>query len=255
MYAACLVLLWRNVKNQQAKIPSFIIYLIAVTAVMIHAYALYQVMHMQGDIAISVGAAISMAGWISAVVYLLLALKMNIEELGLIVYPLSILSVIGILTPSDHAVPLSQFSNILKLHILVSIPAYGVLFMAFAQACLLKAQDRSLRKGTGRLIGSLPPIQSMETYLFFLTGCGFGLMTLNLILGFFTSQDLSGKILGFTHHAIFVLAAWAIFALTIAGKLVMGWRGEFAAKWTMLAFCLLFLSYFGTRFVNELISI
>ena len=32
-----------------------------------------------------------------------------------------------------------------------------------------------------------------------------------------------------------------------------GWRGRIAAKWTMIAFGVLILAYFGSRFVTSII--
>ncbi len=252
-YAICLISLWRNIKVSEQQTFSCKIYLIAAIAVCMHLITLYQIMYSHREIIISIGSAISMAGWISAVIYLLLSIKLKITELGLVVYPLSIFAVLAGLIQPQNGLPMSHFSESARLHILIAIPAYGVLFMAFAQACLLRAQDRNMRRGTGGIISNLPPIQSMETYLFILIITGFVLMTINLIFGMFAYQAESGRILSFNHHVVFSIAAWIIFAMTIAGRYVIGWRGELAAKWTMIAFSLLFIAYFGTRFVNELI--
>lgn len=253
LYAICLILLWRNVRVLEQQLPPYRIYLVAAMAVAMHAIALFDVMHVRGDVVISIGTTISIAGWISAVLYLLLSFKLKFMELGLVVYPLSIVAVLAGFIQPENTVPVSQLSDSVRLHILVAIPTYAVLFMAFAQACLLRAQDRNMRKGTGGFISNLPPIQSMESYLFVLIICGFVLMTFNLALGVFTYQIQSGKVLSFNHHVVFSVAAWIIFAMTIAGRYAMGWRGELAAKWTMIAFSLLFIAYFGTRFVNELV--
>ncbi|MYB35304.1 MAG: hypothetical protein F4X92_09360 [Gammaproteobacteria bacterium] len=253
LYAVSLILLWRSVKVLEQQIPPYRIYLVATIAVAMHAISLFEVMHVRGDILISIGTTISIAGWISAILYLLLSLKLKFTELGLVVYPLSIVAVSAGFIQPENTVPLSQFSDSVRLHILIAIPTYAVLFMAFSQACLLRAQDRNMRKGTGGFISNLPPIQSMESYLFVLIICGFVLMTFNLVLGIFTYQIQSGRILSFNHHVVFSIAAWIIFAMTIAGRYAIGWRGELAAKWTMIAFSLLFIAYFGTRFVNELV--
>lgn len=252
LYALCLALLWRNVKVVHANAP-YKVYLMAAAAIATHAYALHQIMNVQGEIVISIGMIISIAGLISAFLFLLLWLKLRIAELGFIVYPTSMIAAIAGFIQPEHMIPLSQYPDSVQLHILIAIPTYGVLFMAFAQACLLSAQDRNMRKGTGGLMANLPPIQSMESCLFFLIGCGFALMTLNLMLGIFSNQMQTGNILNFNHHIIFSISAWIIFAMTIMGRYALGWRGERAAKMTIVAFTFLVLAYFGTRFVNELI--
>lgn len=255
LYGLCTVLLWRNINAPGDQNQTGGIYLAATAAVVLHAAGLYRDMNIPGETLISLGSAVSTAGWISALLYLLLSLRIRIIELGLIVFPISILAALAGILATGSAVPLSNFPANVQVHILLAIPTYGVLFTAFAQACLLVAQDRQLRKGVGGRISTLPPIQSMESYLFFLIVCGFALMTLNLALGMFSHGLKYGRMLEFNHHVVFSLAAWVSFGTIIAGRYVMGWRGEIAAKWTIAAFSLLVLAYFGTRFVNELILI
>ena len=48
-------------------------------------------------------------------------------------------------------------------------------------------------------------------------------------------------------------AAWITYAALLAGHQLFGWRGGTAVRWTLIAFALLLLGYFGSKFVLEII--
>jgi ABC-type uncharacterized transport system permease subunit len=150
--------------------------------------------------------------------------------------------------------PLSELPRGVIWHLVIAVPTYGILCLAFAQACLLIFQDRQLhnRSGAGQLT-RLPAIETMETCLFWFTFSGFVLMTINLVAGMISSFSHYGQILEFNHHIVLSLLAWVCFGCLLAGRKIAGWRGEIAAKWTIVAFAILVLAYFGTRFVNDFV--
>ena len=100
---------------------------------------------------------------------------------------------------------------------------------------------------------TLPPMQTMEQLMFQLIALGFFLLTLTLISGIFFSEALFGKPLVFTHHIVLSLFAWLAFAILLIGRWRFGWRGRNAIRWTLGAFGLLVLAYFGSKFVLEIL--
>jgi ABC-type uncharacterized transport system permease subunit len=44
-----------------------------------------------------------------------------------------------------------------------------------------------------------------------------------------------------------------MYAVLLAGHKFLGWRGVSAVRWTLLAFSLLLLGYFGSKFVLEIL--
>ena len=89
--------------------------------------------------------------------------------------------------------------------------------------------------------------------MFQMIGVGFFLLTLTLISGLFFSEAVFGQPLKFTHHIVLSLFAWVAFAVLLAGRWRFGWRGRNAIRWTLGAFTLLVLAYFGTKFVLEVL--
>ncbi|NNJ72679.1 MAG: cytochrome c biogenesis protein CcsA, partial [Enterobacterales bacterium] len=55
------------------------------------------------------------------------------------------------------------------------------------------------------------------------------------------------------HKPILSIASWLVFGGFIIGRFRKGWRAKTAAAWTIIGFLLLFLAYFGTRTVLEII--
>ncbi len=255
IYVICSWLLWQGAKSDQIRIisPNIIQILIAM-AIVIHGYLLYIRVFSESGASISFGLAISMAGWISVTLYLSISLFKKITNLGVIVLPIGLISVLVGTLAENPAHSIDPIQQGMGLHIVLAIPAYGILCIAFAQACLLILQDRELRKPTpGKILLALPAIQTMESNLFWLTITGFIFLTLNLVVGMGSNVIKNGDFLIFNHHVLLSILAWICFGSLILGRKIAGWRGETAAKWTIFAFGILVLSYFGTRFVNDFI--
>lgn len=148
----------------------------------------------------------------------------------------------------------------LRLHLLVAILAYSLLTIAALHAVLMAALDRQLHAGaagaasaSSRLFRQVPPLLAMERLLFRLIGAGFVLLTATVVSGVLFSEQLFGRALRFEHKTVFALAAWLLFGGLLAGRVVFGWRGRVALRWTLAGFVMLLLAYVGSRFVIEVI--
>jgi ABC-type uncharacterized transport system permease subunit len=147
-----------------------------------------------------------------------------------------------------------------ELHLLAAILAYSLLTIAALHATLMAALDRQLHRGVGgergepsRLFRQIPPLLAMERLLFRLIGAGFVLLTVTVASGLLFSDYLFGRALRFEHKTVFALAAWLIFGGLLAGRLVFGWRGRVALRWTLAGFAMLLLAYVGSRFALEVV--
>jgi len=148
-----------------------------------------------------------------------------------------------------------------RVHLLLAILAYSLLTIAAMHALLMASMDRRLHGETasasgGRLahfLDRLPPLLAMETVLFRLIGAGFVLLTATLVSGIFFSEEIFGRALRFDHKTVFTFAAWIIFAALLVGRMVFGWRGRTALRWTLTGFAMLMLAYVGSRFVIEVL--
>lgn len=223
-------------------------------AAILHAWLLVSGMHQEGGLNLALGYVFSLVSLMTVVVYLLATITGNVINLGLFVMPLGLLGLLVGLFLTGTELPVSDVPMIQWWHLGIALLAFGFLCIASAQAFLLYIQDRHLHSHRpGSLLPALPPIQTMERNLFRLTLIGVVLLTLNLVVGMGYQYAQEGRTLAFNHHVLLSFIAWLGFAALLAGHRIYGWRGAVAARWTLAAFGILVLAYFGTRFVTSII--
>ena len=71
--------------------------------------------------------------------------------------------------------------------------------------------------------------------------------------GIFFSETLFGSPLKADHKTVFAVLSWVIFGLLLGGRLLYGWRGRTALRWTLSGFVMLLFAYVGSRFVLEVL--
>jgi len=180
------------------------------------------------------------------------ALRLPVQNLLLLVLPVSIATIIGSLTGATAFSPLASLDAPLIAHILLSFTAYGILFMAACQALVLTYQERVLRsKRSMVMLRLLPPLETMETLLFALLWAGVIMLTLAIGSGFAFLEDMFAQQV--VHHTVLAMASWLLYAGLLTGHYLFGWRSYTATYGTLIAFALLLLGYFGSKFVLEIL--
>ncbi len=228
--------------------------LVGWTAAVLHAWLLARGMLSAAGLNLSLGYVCSLVALMTVLVFLLSTLARDMFNLGLFVMPGGLLGLLVGLFLNGQPVPLDNPSALQSWHLGIALVAFGFLCIAAAQALLLYLQDRHLHSHRpGNLLPSLPPIQTMENNLFWLTMIGVILLTMNLVVGMIYLYHQQGRTLAFNHHILLSFIAWLGFAGLLSGHRIYGWRGTVAARWTLAAFGILILAYFGTRFVTSVV--
>ena len=143
---------------------------------------------------------------------------------------------------------------LLVCHIVISILAYSLFGMCALLAILIWRLSNNLHyRKNSNLICFLPPLLSMEKYMFQLLWIGLFLLTLSLITGLFFSEHAVGVSLQLTHKLIFGSLSWLLFATLLFGQIKYHWRGKQAARLILSGFFFLILTHTGTQFVLEYI--
>jgi len=225
---------------------------IAVIAVILHGIILSQDLFLAPGLNLGIANAASLISCLIALFIVIASLTMPIENIGILALPTAAVTLaIEQFFPGSHLIS-TQVTPEIKLHILISLLAYSMLTIAAGQALLVALQDRQLRKRQpGGIIRSLPPLQTMESLLFQMIATGFVLHTLALITGFLYVENLFAQHL--VHKTVLSIIAWSVFAVLLWGRYYHGWRGKTAIRWTLSGFVLLFLAYFGSKMVIEVI--
>ena len=221
-------------------------------AICLHAVILLQTVWGDGGLNLAFFNTLSLLAWVVSVLLLLSALGKPVENLGILLMPVTALTVaLAWHMPSVRLLS-ADAGMALGIHVMLSLLAYGVLTLASVQAILLAIQDRQLHKHhPGGFVRALPPLQSMETLLFQLIALGFGLLTLALASGFVYLDDLFAQHL--VHKTALSILAWVVFAVLLWGRYRYGWRGRRAMHWTLAGCAILVLAYLGSKAVLELI--
>ena len=226
--------------------------LFSLFALVLHGLVLYQSIVVPDGLNLGFYHALSMMGWVVVLLVILIGLARPIENLSLIFMPaVAVCILLAMLFPHQRLV--TDSTNIgLQIHILFSITAYGLLAMAAVQSLILAVQEYLLRnKHPVKVMRILPPLQVMEDSLIQLLAIGFFLLSLSLATGLMFVHDILAQHLA--HKITFSIMAWIIFGLVLLGRWARGWRSQTLIRWTLGGFGLLVLSYFGSKFVLELI--
>ncbi|MBU2963855.1 cytochrome c biogenesis protein CcsA [Amphritea sp. 2_MG-2023] len=248
-YLTATALQWQNVNGRS--INHMIIRLIGVVAVISHGFASYLDLHRPTGIHLEFFSAGSLIGWLVAGLVLLSSLRQKIDNLFIGIFPLAAITLFFTLFGLDDATG-RHYDAGLVIHILISILAYSIFTLAAFQAVLLAKQEYQLKHHiTKGLLRSLPPLQTMEALLFEMIWTGLILLTLSLISGAIVFDDLFAQHL--VHKTILSILAWLLYATLLVGRHFLGWRSHKAIRWTVGGFIVLMLSFFGSKFVVELL--
>lgn len=253
---------------------------VLVVAWIAHAWSLYGDALVDGNWRFGFAIALSATMWLVLLILWFETRVVPLASLWLVLLPLAGICVLVALA-FPGSVILGQMSGAdadgarspwLPVHLVVALAAYGLLTIAAVHALFMAALDRWLHRDGGRawlapeaandeprdgverrMLGTLPPLLTMERVLFRLIAAGFVLLTLTVLTGIVFSEALFGQPIRFDHKTIFTLIAWATFGALLAGRATRGWRGRIALSWTLGGFAMLFLAYAGSRFVLEVV--
>ncbi|HIJ22716.1 MAG: cytochrome c biogenesis protein CcsA [Gammaproteobacteria bacterium] len=221
--------------------------LLGAVGVVLHTYVLYTLVVEQW-VNLGFFHALSVTGWLLVLLFESTWIFRPVGNLGIIIFPVSSVALLlQILYPEPS---LKTASSELDIHILLSMVAYSLLAVAALQAVLLAVQEKHLRnKQPGGIIRALPPMQEVEHLMFQLVRAGLVVLTLALLSAVPLVEDIVAQ--KRAHTAALSILSWLLFAALLWGRHQYGWRGRTAVRWTLFGFGILFLSYFGSRFVVE----
>ncbi len=194
---------------------------------------------------------VSLFFFVTNLLVTLSSLKKPLHSLFVVLLPFAILGLV-VSQIFDGPITETNLSAALIAHILLSILAYSLLAIASFQALFLAYQNKQLKnKHFHGLMRVMPPLQTMEKLLFELVWTGFIFLSLSILTGIIFIDDILAQKL--THKTVFSIISWVIYAILLAGRHALGWRGATAIRCVLGGFVALMLAYFGTKFVLEIL--
>jgi ABC-type uncharacterized transport system permease subunit len=197
--------------------------------------------------------ALSMTAWLVLTVYVV---ESQIYPQLQARWPLAALGALTVLLPlAFPGAPLHPSASAwLPLHWALGLAAYGLLGAAVVHAALMSRAERLMRIGGGAPVGL--PLLTLERITFRFVEAGFVLLTATLAAGFLFGEQIYGTSLArwkWDHKTVFSLLAWLTYAVLLAGRARLGWRGRRAVQMIYAGAVFLLLGYAGSRFVLEVI--
>lgn len=232
--------------------PNITLIMVTLLALTLHGYALYRWIDMDTTLGQNLNAAnvFALMTWLTACMILLVSMGKPIESLLVFVLPLTTFSLfLTYFFPNPEYFKTKE--NIGHLfHILTAIVSFGILAMAGFQALMLALQHQTLRQNPkSALVRFLPPLETMETFLFQIIFFGFIGLSLSLLSALLFLKD--GYTLSHIHKILLSFLAWSLFAILLYKHQRAGWRGKTAARFTLAGLSTLLLAYFSGKWILE----
>jgi ABC-type uncharacterized transport system permease subunit len=200
--------------------------------------------------------AASLVAWLTLAMYWLASYvdrRLLTLQIGMLA-PAMLAVLLPLLASAPHVLPYAR-DPLFIAHFVLAMLAYSLFVAALLHACLMLFAQASLQRADiPWLLKLLPPLMQMERVLFRVLLLAFALLTATLLVGAVFSKEMFGVPFRINNHKnVFGLTAWAIFGGLLIGHFVAGVRGRIAARWTIAGFFFLLLSYFGSKFVLEIV--
>jgi ABC-type uncharacterized transport system permease subunit len=228
--------------------------LLVPAALFLHAWMAGSEFATPAGLDLSLPNAVSVVAALVALVAWASGLLQTLPAVGTVVLPIAaIASLLPAFFTNPHRFPYAG-EPWAALHIAVALVAYALFLVAALQALLLMGLEKRLRRrlpdpgATG-----VPPLLTLERFLFRLITVGFVLLTLTLASGMLFSEQIFGKPMLFTHRNVFSILGWLTFGALLFGHWRYGWRGRVALRWIVAGTLFVFLAYLGEKFVLEVL--
>jgi ABC-type uncharacterized transport system permease subunit len=238
----------------QAQGEGLVRFLILATLI-VHGVLLHRALFAEDQLDLSLGHSLSLAAGVTVALYWIVSFRYRLGILQPVILWFTALMVLSpLVLPADKQV---SYSGLLafKVHLVVSLMAYGLFAIAALHAILMGMLERRLHDHDKRLslLGPLPSLVAMDSLLFQMILVGFLLLTATLVSGVFFSEALFGKPLLINHKVVFSFISWLIYGSLLAGRQLWGVRGRRAARWALAGFAMLLVAYVGSKFVLEVL--
>ena len=197
--------------------------------------------------------AVSVVAVLVAAVALLSGLLRTMPAIGTVVLPVAALAaLLPVVFAHPHDYPFAG-KPLLAAHVAVALVSYALFLVAAVQALILMGLEKRLHRRLPDPGGdSLPPLLTLERFLFRLVTPGFVLLTFTLASGMLFSEQLSGRPVCHA-QSVFSVLGWLTFAGLWGRWRTLAWPRR--VRWILAAPCFVFLAYLGSSRARVLLAV
>jgi cytochrome c-type biogenesis protein CcsB len=197
---------------------------------------------------------LSFLAWLTAIVSLVLMLRMRMQVLGAFVAP-GVLIAAGaafiLLRPGRLVIPESLRSAWLPVHVTLAflgdalfVVAAGVSVAYLLYEARLKAKRPMAPSGE-----TVPSLEKLDRINYRLLGWGFVMLSLAIVSGAMWADATWGHFWSWEPQESWSLVTWLLYAGLLESRITIGWRGRRAAALTLAVFMVLVGSFLGVGLV------
>jgi ABC-type uncharacterized transport system permease subunit len=236
------------------RVPAGVVAWLVPMALLLHAWIGWHDVATPEGLDLSFANAVSVVAGLVAAVAWISGLLATLPAVGTVVLPIAaVASLLPAVTVNVHRFNYSG-DSVATVHVAIALIAYAMFLVAALQALVLMGLENRLRR---RMLepdaAAVPPLLTLERFLFRLIAVGFLLLTLTLASGMLFTEQLFNKPLVFNHKSVFSVLGWLTFGALLVGRWRYGWRGRVALRWIIAGTVFVFLAYLGSKFVLEVL--
>ena len=182
--------------------------------------------------------AVSVSVWVAVLLELWAERQYRIKVLGAFVLPVVVVLSISktVARPDIEAIAPALHNVWITVHVVLALLGIAAFVLNFAGGIMYLLQERQLKaRRPGAFYYRLPSLEALDRLTFRALTLGFPFLTVGLIIGALWAGRFDPLI---ASSAV----AWVIYAFTLAGRAVAGWRGRRAAYFAILGFAALVLT-------------
>ncbi|WP_196137442.1 inner membrane protein YpjD [Aliikangiella sp. G2MR2-5] len=249
IYLAIFVYTWRNLTAGRTLSNYTVVALII--ALLAHGFLCYKLIDGGQGQNLSLFNIFSMTTWLAMWMVCWNLIKHRAHSLLLVTLPIAAISILEATLLNRSNILILEGKPLNLLHIFTGIAAMSILLLSALQSILVLYLDRGLKHHPANIHQWLGPLQGMERYLIQLLTVGFIFMSISLALVIWLPMELKSN--QAIHKVVLTVASWLVLSVLMFGRYVRGWRGVFAARWSLVGVLLLLTGYFGSKLVLEYI--
>ena len=238
--------------NKTKKIS--IVNLALTTGLITHAALIY-ITTVSNGINLNFSNSLLIVSWVTVFFYYLINKNMEFNGLeNLTLSPAILIILCHPFLKNDQNLEIQMSINSI-VHVIIAILSYSLLTVGAILSIFILLFEKNLTKKdkAPENFTSNFSLLSMENMLFKIYWFGFILLSITLFSGILFTNEIFGTSIVWNHKTIFSFMAWVSYGTMLLGRINYGWRGKKAVVISLVAFIFLLLSYFGTKFVLEIL--
>jgi len=197
---------------------------------------------------------LSLAGWTTAGVFILLNYRYRLKILGVYAAPfVAMIMVIVSQLPDEpvQATPLFK-SFWLVAHVTLIFVGEAAFALACGAGILYLLQENSIKAKKRRFVFKrLPSLDLLDSTGYACIVVGFTMLTIGLITGLIYAKSVWGRFWSWDPKEVWSGIAWLFYAALLHGRLTVGWRGRRSATMAILGFVVLLFTFLGVNLFME----